>query len=234
MIVFQIDNLSRSFKTPQGATFKVLDDISLQVSKNEFVSLIGPSGCGKSTHLDYISMITPLKSSYMMQNDVMLPWRNVLDNIILPLEIEGIKKDKAVSKINPLVNLFGLEKFVKFYPDQLSGGMKQRASLLRCYASERELVLLDEPFGKLDAINRIKMQEWFLNIWQKKKLTVLMVTHDIQEAIFLSDRIYILSKAPGRVVKKIVIPFKRPRSNKTLISPDFYALKSKIMQYLHL
>lgn len=221
----------------------------MTIKKGELVSVIGPSGCGKSTLLDCIAGLAVVDSgeifldnnailkkrgevAYMFQDDVMFPWLSVLDNVIIPLEINGIKKSMARKEALSHLKLFGLEKFASFYPFQLSGGMRERASLLRTYLCKKDVMLLDEPFSKLDALTRMKMQEWFLDILQKKQKTVLFVTHDVDEAIFLSDRIYILSKRPGKVLKEIAIPFKRPRSIDISTDKDFVSIKKQILKYL--
>ncbi len=233
-----VKNLSKSF---QDSKLKVLDDISLTVEAGELVSIIGPSGCGKSTLLDCIADITEYDSgeisikggsAYMFQDDVMFPWRSIIDNVILPLEISGMKKAEARNEADGYLKDFGLETFAKYYPFMLSGGMRERAALLRTYLCKKELLLLDEPFSKLDALTRLKMQLWFLKTLQKQKKAVLFVTHDIDEAIFLSDRIYILSLRPAKIIAEIHVPIKKPRSADFLTSSKFVTLKKQIMKKL--
>lgn len=250
MHLLVVKNLCKSFPNT-GSSLTVLNKINLSVSKNEFVTLIGPSGSGKSTLLDCISGLTsvdsgeirlnnklinnePGSAAYMMQDDVLLPWRTLFENVALPLELIGLEKNLIKSKIENLAHIFGLSEFLNFYPSSLSGGMKQRTSLMRAYIQEKQMILLDEPFAKLDALLKIKLEEWFLQIWQKKKLSVLMVTHDIDEAIFLSDRIYVLSADSGSITKEISIPFKRPRTNDLITSTSFLAIKKELFKFLKL
>jgi ABC-type nitrate/sulfonate/bicarbonate transport system ATPase subunit len=238
--VLQVKNLSKSFK---DSNLKVLDSISLTVRKGELVSIIGPSGCGKSTLLDCIAGLTQSDSgliqkedtpAYMFQDDVMFPWRSVLDNVALPLEITGVKKKEAREKAKELLEMFGLEKFISYYPFQLSGGMRERASLLRAYLFQKDLMLLDEPFSKLDALTRITMQQWFLEILHTKQKAVLFVTHDVDEAIFLANRIYVLSPRPGKIIKELAVPFKKQRSASISTTKSFIEIKKQIINLLRL
>lgn len=248
MPYLELKNISKAFNTG-SIDLPVLNKISLMLYKKEFISIVGPSGCGKSTLLDIISGLTIPDSgeiylsgkfqanrkslcAYMMQDDILLPWKNVRQNITLPLEINRNNSQVSKSAFISLAKQFGLENFLNFFPDNLSGGMKQRVSLLRCFVQNKELVLLDEPFGKLDALSRIKMQMWFIRIWQKNRLSVLMVTHDIEEAIFLSDRIYVMSPLPGTIIKEIKIRFSRPRKYDLLVSKEFNKIKSRVMKVL--
>lgn len=194
-----------------------LDRISLGVRDREFVAVLGPSGCGKSTLLNIISgLITPDQGqiligdedftgrtgrvSYMQQKDLLLPSRNILDNVIIPLLLKGIKKNRARDVAHSFFADFGLEGFECYYPDQLSGGMRQRAALLRTYLFASDILLLDEPFASLDAINRRKMQLWLRDLRLNYPSSVLFVTHDIDEALILADRVYVFSARPARVI----------------------------------
>ena len=233
-----IKNLSKSFK---DSHLQVLENISLTVNKGELVSIIGPSGCGKSTLLDCIAGLTPYDSgqihiegtpAYMFQDDVMFPWRSVMDNVALPLEIKGLKKKEAQKKAAELLHQFGLGEFISYYPFQLSGGMRERAALLRTYLCGKEVMLLDEPFSKLDALTRIQMQQWFLEMLQTKQKAVVFVTHDVDEAIFLADRIYVLSERPGKIVKEVAVPFRKRRVSSISTSKEFVAIKKQIIQVL--
>lgn len=233
-----IKNLSKSFKE---SNLKVLDTVSLAVNEGELVSIIGPSGCGKSTLLDCVANLTPYEkgtisvdggTAYMFQDDVMFPWRSVLENVILPLEIAGISKNEARKEAKELLKTFGLEKFSDYYPFQLSGGMRERAALLRTYFYKKDVMLLDEPFSKLDAMTRQQMQQWFLTIMQKKRKAVLFVTHDIDEAIYLSDRIYVFSQRPGKVIGEIPVQIKKPRALSVATDKAFIAYKKQIMNLL--
>lgn len=199
-----------------------LDSISLQVREQEFVAVLGPSGCGKSTLLNIVAgLILPDRGkisigdedwtgrtgrvSYMQQNDLLLPSRNILDNVIIPLLLKGIKKNRARDVAHSFFADFGLEGFECYYPDQLSGGMRQRAALLRTYLFASDILLLDEPFVSLDAITRRKMQFWLRDLRQDYPSSVLFVTHDIDEALILADRVYVFSARPARVIYELDI-----------------------------
>lgn len=226
-----------------------LEDISLVLEENQLVSVLGPSGCGKSTLFNIISGLeTPDRGriiidgrdyngrtgrvSYMHQKDLLLPWRNILDNVCLPLFIKGLGRADAYEKAGRHFYDFGLEGFQQKYPHQLSGGMKQRAALLRTYLFADDIMLLDEPFGSLDAITRRKMQDWLLGLFQKLNASILFITHSIDEAIFLSDRIYLLSMRPAVVRKVFDIGLARPRNLDMLTSPRFNQLKQEIIKLL--
>lgn len=227
----------------------VLEGISLQLRNKEFVSVLGPSGSGKSTIFNIISGLLRADSgeviiegesyngktgrvSYMYQKDLLLPWRKVIDNASLPLVIKGINKQQAREIVSPFFQVFGLEGFEHKYPFQLSGGMRQRTALLRTYMFSKDIMLLDEPFGGLDAITRGKMHQWLLEVLQQLEASVLFITHDIEEAIYLSDRIYIITERPAVVKKEIVIPSGRPRDREFLISKEFIDLKAEILSLL--
>jgi len=228
---------------------KVLDGVSFAVRENEFVSVLGPSGCGKSTLLrllagldnDYCGHIRicgmnikekRVPVCYMLQNDCLMPWRTLMENLLLPAEIEGADLKKEAGIIRPMLKDFGLEKFENYMPDELSGGMRQRAALLRTYRMRGEIMLLDEPFGALDEITRMQMQDWLLDVWGKHRKTVLFVTHNIDEAVLLSDRVLVMSKRPGHIVKEIVIDFPRPRSRDMLLGRHFLEYKGEILDAL--
>lgn len=251
MPVLEINKVSKAYNQDSGSKIQVLNNFSLTVSKNEFVSVIGPSGCGKSTLLDCIAGLTPVDSgeillngkvlngktgriAYMMQDDVLLPWKTLSGNVSLPLELAGQNIIEIEKRIRDLSAVFGLSEYLKYNPNDLSGGMKQRASLMRAYVQNKDVILLDEPFGKLDALLKIKLGEWFLKIWQEKMLSVLMVTHDIDEAVFLSDTIYVMSPKSAGTDSIIKIPFKRPRKNDLLVSGEFTKLKKQLLKIFHL
>lgn len=227
----------------------IIEDIHIQLHQGEFVSILGPSGCGKSTLFNVIAgLLTPETGqvfvndvdvtgktgvvSYMYQRDLLLPWRNVIDNGILPLEIRGIPKKEAREKVKAMLPVFQLEDDGEKYPVQLSGGMKQRVSLLRTTMFSKEIMLLDEPFGGLDAITRLKMQEYLLEILKKIQGSVLFITHDIDEAIFLSDRIYIINGAPAHIVEEIIVPVKHASPEEMMTSVELRQLRSDILKRL--
>lgn len=206
----------------------VLDDISLHVANGEFVSILGPSGCGKSSLFRLLTgALSPDRGTirvngaslssksqafaFMPQRDALMPWRRVIDNVILGLEVQGMGRDEARAKVLPLFSTFGLAGFEQHYPAQLSGGMRQRAALLRTIVQDRSVQLLDEPFGALDALTRTEMQGWLESRWQQAHWTTLLVTHDVREAVALSDRIYVFSRRPARIIAEFTVPGPRPR-----------------------
>lgn len=230
-------------------TLEVLRDINLILRENQFVSLIGPSGCGKSTILRILAGLEDNFSGdilingqnlgsasnqfcYMPQKDLLMPWRNVYKNIILPLEINGRLDQTESLGVAKLIKEFGLEGFENFYPSEISGGMKQRAGLLRTFLMNSDIMLLDEPFGALDAITRMNMQEWLLSVLREHQKSVLFITHDIDEAIFLSDRIYVLSDRPASVVQTVDIEFRRPRTREMLATHEFLEYKNLLLKAL--
>ncbi|ABO51705.1 ABC transporter related protein [Desulforamulus reducens MI-1] len=241
--------VSKSFHQNNQPVVMALDRVSLAVAAGEFVSILGPSGCGKSTLLDMVAGLSNPDEgdillgkqsivgkrgyvSYMPQSDLLFPWRTVLDNVIIPLQLQRIGIAEARKEALDLLPVFGLEKFAHSYPDMLSGGMRQRAALLRTYLCKRDLLLLDEPFGKLDALTKIQMQQWLLDIWEQFKPSVLFVTHDIDEAILLSDRIYLLSPRPGRLQAEIMVQLPRPRNPRITTNSAFARIKEKVYRYL--
>jgi ABC-type nitrate/sulfonate/bicarbonate transport system ATPase subunit len=237
----------RIFKNYEG--MPILDNVSIELCENEFVSVLGPSGCGKSTLFNIISGLDKPESgtyyidgeesagklgkvSYMHQKDLLLPWKRILDNLALPLVIKGMPKKAAREEAAKYLGTFGLEGFGDKYPSQLSGGMRQRAALLRAYLFSSNIMLLDEPFGALDAITRSKIHYWLLNVVKKLNTSILFITHDIEEAILLSDRIYVLSERPARVKDEIKVEFEGGRNRDIITSPEFNQIKKRIMDNL--
>jgi ABC-type nitrate/sulfonate/bicarbonate transport system ATPase subunit len=238
-----IDNLSLSFGQ------EVIKNISLEIFEGEIVSIIGPSGCGKSTLFNIISGILIQnkgiikidgkeekqrqgKFGYMFQEPLLFPWLKVLENVMLGYEVKGLAKNEARIKVLNLLKKFSLFEYAGFYPDSLSGGMKQKVALLRTIAFNSSLLLLDEPFGSLDAITRSSLHLYLLEIWKRLKLTIIFTTHDIREAIFLSDRIYVLSKKPATVVDCLETSLPRPRKIEDLTSSKFVELEKKLISLL--
>lgn len=238
-----IDNLFKSFDQP------VIKNLSLEVSDGEIVSVIGPSGCGKSTLFNIISGILPEdkgkvfidgkkennrqgKFGYMFQEPLLFPWRKTIENVMLGYEVKGLQKDKARDRASKLLKEFKLFEYANFYSAALSGGMKQKVALMRTVAFDSSILLLDEPFGSLDAITRSSLHLYLLDIWKKIKLTILFTTHDIREAIFLSDRIYVLSKKPARIIDCMKVNLPRPRKIEDLTSEKFIELEKKLMSLL--
>jgi len=228
---------------------KALENINLEIKSGLFVSLVGPSGCGKSTLLRILAGITKPdagiaqihgknaiestgQSAYMPQRDLLLPWKKVLENATLGAEISGIEKTTAKKSALTLINQFGLTNFEKAWPSQLSGGMRQRLALLRTFLMPQQLLLLDEPFGALDAITRRAMQEWLQEVWEKDKRTVLLVTHDVEEALILSDIVYVMKPRPGSIIFKLNVEYPRPRRSNIVTTMDFVKAKARLLEVL--
>lgn len=227
----------------------IIQNINITLEQGELVCLLGPSGVGKTTLFNIISGLMqpdtgtvwldgqeitgqPGKISYMLQKDMLLPYKKVIDNVALPLRIKKEKKKTAREKAEKYFEEFGLSGYEDKYPSQISGGMRQRAALLRTYLFSQEVALLDEPFSALDTITKGAMHQWYLSVMEQIKLSTLFITHDIDEAILLSDRICILAGRPGEIVGEIRITENRPRSQNFLLTEDFLAYKRKIMKYL--
>jgi NitT/TauT family transport system ATP-binding protein len=247
-IKLRLDDVSMTFATPAGL-FEALAQVSLVVPTGRFVSLIGPSGCGKSTIFNIVAGLqepttgrvmidgadatgTIGRVGYMLQKDLLLPWRTVLDNVILGMEIQGKPLREARGRALPLLRKYGLSGFEYLYPNSLSGGMRQRAALLRTLLFDTDVILLDEPFGALDAQTKTHMQEWLMALWSDFRKTVVFVTHDIEEAIFLSDEIHVMGTRPGRILERIAIPLPRPRERSITVSPEFVAIKERCLKLL--
>jgi NitT/TauT family transport system ATP-binding protein len=243
-----LSNMTHVFGTGPEAVTAVVD-ISIEVGGGQFASIIGRSGCGKTTLFNIVAgLLTPSRGrvlldgeeitgragfvAYMLQKDLLLPWRTIIENVVLGLELAGVSKRVSWPKALPLLERYGLGGFEHSFPNSLSGGMRQRAALLRTLLCERDVLLLDEPFGALDAQTRISMQEWLLGLWKDFGRTVVLVTHDVDEAIFMSDRVYVLSPRPGRLRSVIEIDLPRPRLRSISTSPEFTQLKERCMQLL--
>ncbi|EOP61350.1 MULTISPECIES: ABC transporter ATP-binding protein [Bacillus] len=226
----------------------VLEKISASIQEGEFVSFVGPSGCGKSTLLNLIASVEEATSgeviyndtlvqkqdivSYMPQQDLLLPWRSALQNIVLPLEIDGKPKKERLTEGMEALQQFGLAEYANHYPDALSGGMRQRISFLRTYLCEKPIMLLDEPFGKLDAFTKMEVHRWLLDSWHQEKQTIVMVTHDLDEAILLSDRVFIMSQRPATIVGEVHVNLPRPRTMDMLTSLELKEDKAEILGIL--
>ncbi|EEM07096.1 MULTISPECIES: ABC transporter ATP-binding protein [Bacillus] len=226
----------------------VLEKISASIQEGEFVSFVGPSGCGKSTLLNLIASVEEATSgeviyndtlvqkqdivSYMPQQDLLLPWRSALQNIVLPLEIDGKPKKERLTEGMEALQQFGLAEYANYYPDALSGGMRQRISFLRTYLCEKPIMLLDEPFGKLDAFTKMEVHRWLLDSWHQEKQTIVMVTHDLDEAILLSDRVFIMSQRPATIVGEVKVNLPRPRTMEMLTSLELKEDKAEILGIL--
>jgi len=220
--------------TRQFGAVTALDGLSLTVGHEEIVALVGPSGCGKSTLLELLAglqepdagTVEAEPAAYMPQRDLLLPWRTALANAALALECAGVAKADARREAQPLFERFGLGGFERARPHELSGGMRQRVALARTFLSGRPLVLLDEPFASLDQITRGSLQEWLADALRDEPRTVVLVSHDVQEALYLADRVAVVSPRPGRIVAELAVPIARPRPRReTITSPDFAALE---------
>ncbi|MEW9698708.1 ABC transporter ATP-binding protein [Paenibacillus sp. SI8] len=227
----------------------VLSNISLHVNDGEFVSIIGPSGSGKSTLFHIVGGLIPPTAgevwlnganvtgkkgmiSYMPQQPALFPWRSIESNVVIAMEVAGESRARALEKAREWLPKVGLGGYENELPHVLSGGMQQRVSFLRALLSPQELMCLDEPFGSLDALTRLDMQAWLLNIWEQNKRSILFVTHSIEEALFLSDRIYVLSNKPSTVLEELTIPFARPRQEAVLHEPEFQTMRLHIQALL--
>jgi NitT/TauT family transport system ATP-binding protein len=244
----RVDNVSMAFETPAGVV-QALAPITLSIPPGRFVSLIGPSGCGKSTIFNIIAgLLAPTagqvlidgidatgtigRVGYMLQKDLLLPWRSVLDNVILGMEIQGVPLREARGRALPLLHRYGLAGFEHLHPGALSGGMRQRAALLRTLLFDTDVILLDEPFGALDAQTKLQMQEWLMQLWGDFGKTVVFVTHDIEEAIFLSDEVHVMTARPGRIIETIPVAIERPRLRASVLTPAFLATKERCLALL--
>ena len=247
-----IQNLSATY-VEGTTTLQALTELSFDVRDGEFVSLIGPSGSGKSTLLDIIAGLFPPsrgeiqlggqslpiearlgRSAYMRQRDLLLPWRTALGNASLALEVHGVPRREAERIAADRFESFGLAGFEHAYPSQLSGGMRQRVAFLRTVLADRPLLLLDEPFGALDALNRVALQTWLLDLWEREPRAVLQVTHDVDEAIFLADRVIVFSSRPGRIVHIEDISLPRPRERAMVTDPAFLTHRVHLLDALGL
>lgn len=239
--MLQLNQVSKVIQEKQ-----ILENITFSVEEGEFVTLIGPSGSGKSTLFSLIGgMLAPdsgdislqkqsiIKQrghiSYMPQEDTLFPWRTVLQNILLVQELQGnVDKEKAYRMLHKA----GLQSVTHAYPDELSGGMKQRVSFIRALLSPQNLLCLDEPFSALDEFTRMDMQQWLLSIWKQSNASILFVTHHIEEALFLSDKIVVLTEAPGEIKGMLEIPFSRPRKRNLLLTEEFLKWKKQVLNMI--
>jgi ABC-type nitrate/sulfonate/bicarbonate transport system ATPase subunit len=230
----------------RGDQVVALRDVDLEIDTGEFVSIVGPSGCGKSTLFNiFAGLLAPTggtievdgaqtgrllgRFGYMPQKDLLMPWRSVLDNVTLGLEMQGVARREARRRATAELPRFGLAGFEQRWPASLSGGMRQRAALLRTSLAGRDVMLLDEPFAALDALTRQGMREWLLEIWEADSKTILFVTHDVEEAVYLSDRVYVMSGRPGSMRLCVEVGLPRPRTIETISAPEFVALKHELL-----
>ncbi len=243
-----VQGVSKVYRNGQQH-LEALASIDLTVAVGEFVTVIGPSGCGKSTLFNIIAgveeptsglvaidgeanAVRTGKTGYMPQQPLLLPWRTVEENVMLGLDIRRVPRKKAQYEAHELLKRFGLADFARNYPATLSGGMRQRVALLRTVLFNPSALLLDEPFGALDALTRLSLQMWLLDLWQTFHSSVLFITHDVREAILLSDRVYVLSARPGHVLRVVEVDLPRPRQPEQLVSESAVRLEQELMKLL--
>jgi NitT/TauT family transport system ATP-binding protein len=248
-VVLEVKKLTKTFDSP-GGPVTALKDIDFRVHQREFVCVIGPSGCGKSTLIRILAGLESQCSGEMLldgrtvrgpgpdrgmvfQGYTLFPWRTVKKNVMFGLEMAGRSRARAEEEARQWIDLVGLAKFENAYPHQLSGGMKQRVAIARALANQPRILLMDEPFGALDAQTRARMQAYLMEIWQNVDITVLFITHDLDEAIYLADRILVLKAHPGEVQEVIEVPVPQPRSPDQFLSPEFLATRKRLEELIH-
>jgi NitT/TauT family transport system ATP-binding protein len=248
-IILDVQHLNKLFGSGPRSTI-ALNDINFSTHRREFLCIVGPSGCGKTTLVRILAGLEEKNSGQVLlqgkavtepgsdrgmvfQGYTLFPWLTVKKNVMFGLEVNGHGKDESERQALQWLQLIGLERFADAYPHQLSGGMKQRVAIVRALANQPRILLMDEPFGALDAQTRCRMQAHLLEIWRKIDITIVFITHDLDEAIFLADRILVLSAHPGEVRELIEVPVSRPRTTAQLISPAFLATKARLEELIH-
>jgi NitT/TauT family transport system ATP-binding protein len=251
MAIIALEGVSKTYPSQAGET-EALHDVSLAVEKGEFVSLIGPSGCGKSTLLRIVGdLVAPSAGSIIVngkaaeaarldrdygivfQTPVLYDWRTVDANVGLPLEVIGRPRPERDQRVRALLKLVGLDAFRRHYPWQLSGGMQQRVAIARALVTNPAILLMDEPFGALDAQTRAQMQSYLLQIWKQVDITIVFITHDLDEAVYLADRVLVLDAHPGRFRELMEVPVPRPRTREQFVSPAFIAARHHLEEMIH-
>lgn len=245
--ILQVESLTKAFQSNQGDPLLAVANISFTVAAGEFLGLVGPSGCGKTTLLHLLAgLVMPSKGQVwvmgepltqphpeigvVFQKPNLMPWRTVLDNIMLPLQLQAILHSEALQRSKEVLDLVGLSEFATSYPKQLSGGMEQRVAVARALIQQPKILLLDEPFGALDALTRERLNMELLRLWQTQNLTAIMVTHDIREAVFLADRVLVLSQRPATLAAEFTVDLPRPRPKGIEFSQAFGQLAYEIRQ----
>jgi NitT/TauT family transport system ATP-binding protein len=248
-VILKVEHLGKTFQSTTGTTL-ALDDINFTTHRREFLCVVGPSGCGKSTLIRILAGLeektcgdvllegNPVSGpgrdrGMVFQGYTLFPWLTVKKNVMFGLEVNGAGGISAAREALQWLQLVGLEKFADAYPYQLSGGMKQRVAIVRALANQPRILLMDEPFGALDAQTRARMQAHLLEIWKKIDITIIFITHDLDEAIFLGDRILVLSPHPGRVQESIEVPVPRPRALMQCVLPEFLAARARLEELIH-
>lgn len=249
MKVIETKHLQKEFDGQSGKVI-ALEDINFGIQEGEFVSIVGTSGCGKSTLLNIIAGLIPETSgsvflngkpvrgpgpdrAVVFQSDAAFPWLTVMENLEYGLKIKKVPKKERQKKCHELLELLSLEQFKDSYPKELSGGMRKRIDIGRAYAVDPDILLMDEPFGALDVVTREAMQEELLQIWSENKKTVIFVTHDLEEAMYLSDKIILLSARPGKIKDIITVPFSRPRESALREAKEFYELRNSLRHLIN-
>jgi len=245
----RVENLRIAYPTEGNKVMEVLHDISFDVNGGSFVCILGPSGCGKSTLFNAIAGLLPPTSGdiylenqkitgktglvgYMFQKDLLLPWRSVLENIIIGTEVQGKNRAESIARAKSMINKYGLAGFEDYYPRFLSGGMRQRASFLRTMMLDNEVMLLDEPFGALDAQTRLSMQEWLHEVWRDSRKTIIFITHDVDESLFLAEKVLVLSNRPSTIMKTIEVPLPEKRDYEMMGSEEIIKLRTELFAML--
>ncbi len=246
----EVKNISKSYPIKGSQRLTVLEDINIEIFPREFTCLVGSSGCGKSTLLNIIAGLLPPSSGEVLvdgcsvtgkpgsdrgmvfQSYTLYPWLTVAQNVAFGLQFQSLTRAEKRDRVHYFLDVVGLLNFAHSYPQHLSGGMKQRVAIARALANQPAVLLMDEPFGALDAQTKEQMQEFLLELWEQTHVTVLMITHDIEEAIYLSQRIYVLSSRPGRVRSELTIPLPEQRELDIKLSPDFLEIKRKVIHLL--
>ncbi|MDD0842983.1 ABC transporter ATP-binding protein [Pseudomonas sp. Gutcm_11s] len=246
----KVENVSLRYRSPKGETFTALDNVSFEVPDQQFAVIVGPSGCGKSSLL-YLTagLAEPSDGAIyvggqkvdgpgadrgmVFQSYTLFPWLTVRQNVEFGLKRRGLPQDEIRTIVEFYLGEVGLAKFAEHYPKQLSGGMMQRVAIARALANDPQILLMDEPFGALDSQTRLQMQQLLLQVWGNSKKTVVFVTHDIDEAILLADRIYVMGARPGRIKEILEVPIERPRSLEVVMEPEFIRMKRHILELLH-
>lgn len=247
--MLELLNISKHFEDESGRPLEVVRNITLTIQDQEFVALVGPSGCGKTTLLRMMAGLESAEGAHMrlegrevwgphrergmvFQHFALFPWLTVFDNVASGMRFTGMPEENVCSIVSTYLELTELAQFSQQYPNTLSGGMRQRVALARTLASDPSVILMDEPFGALDSLTRSQMQEFLAQLWEREKKTVVFVTHDIEEAIFLSDRVVLLTPRPAQIQQEFAVPFPRPRLHALKSSEEFFQLKSKIIDLL--
>ncbi|RQP12018.1 MAG: ABC transporter ATP-binding protein [Microbacteriaceae bacterium] len=247
--LISVQEASKIYQTSRGTTVS-LDRVSLDVEEGEFITLVGPSGCGKSTMLNLVAgLITPTSGSVLVRDEVvtgpgpdrgvifqqyaLFPWLTAQENVEFGLRLQGLSKRDRAQKARHYLELVGLKDFANALPKELSGGMKQRCAIARAYAVNPSLLLMDEPFGALDALTRVQMQEDLLETWSRDKRTVLFITHDVDEAVYLANRVVVMSARPGRIKEIIDVTLPYPRNEELRLSPEFAELRARVWRGVH-